>query len=189
MARPDLTSQQAKILAYFLEHGPFVGDASIFEFTFSPSEREVVAAVRVSVEGEEDIYAVCNLPSGNKNQIFLTVTDGNKQIVSGIIAQVANYSGSHELGFGHTINFSGDTQMEKSGRVAALLLITADSKVLNRIQKKISIGSGDYETFLVVFMDKSEYEVKLNSGLIALFDKMEADSKDKVRFVASTHLC
>ncbi len=188
--RPKISTQQAKILAYFLERGPFKPSARFVDYKFEPDSREPIclAIAQLDTKEEQDIYGMFNLPSDSDEQILVTITDGDPDKVANSIARLVDYSRSHAIAFGHTFQLEEEPYLQECGRVATLLLRVDAAKSLSRVPETITIDGKRYQTHLVVFLDSSEYQIKRSQGLVSLLDDMESKGRDLVRFVANERL-
>lgn len=188
--QPDLNRLQARVLAEFLEKGPFKPSAKLLDYRFGPNVNEPIclAIAEVDLEDEKDLYAFCTLPSGSDGNILITLSDGTPDKIAEIIARLADYSRTHSVAFGHTLRLDKEDYMRAAGRVAALLLRVDAIKALSDFPEVITVDGHGYPTHLVVFLDRSEYETKTNQGLVALLDQMDDRGRDLIRFTADERL-
>lgn len=186
----QLLPDQATVLAYLLEHGPFRPSAQIVDYRFGSVEKDVVTigVAKVEVEDEEEIYGIFSLPAGGANDIFLTITDGDPSKIADLVARLVYASSTEEMEFGHTLMFDKDPYLASAGRVGVVLLRIDAISALSEISDKVNLDRRQYSTHLVVFLDEDEYRIKQEKGLVALLDDMESKQRDLVRFIAPSRL-
>jgi hypothetical protein len=185
----QISGQQAKLLTYFLEHGAFKPSARIVDYRFGQKAKEPISIAIAEVDTEErGIYGIFTLPASSDNHIFITITDGDPDEIADILSKVADYSREHNIEFGHTFQLENESAMLQAGRVAVTLLRVDAAKPLSDVPDTLNINELQYQAHLVVFLDQSEYKIKLDKGLGALLDKMESHNKDLIRFVADDRL-
>jgi hypothetical protein len=188
--QPTLSRQQAKVLADFLEQGPFRASANVLEFRFPPRTDEAVcvAVTELELEDEKGVHAFCSLPSGADKNILVTVSDGEPDKIADIVARLTDHARTNAIAFGHTLRLEKEDYMRAAGRVATILLRVDAVRALADFPEVIALDGNQYPTHLIVFLDQTEYQVKMNKGLVPLLDHMEGRGRDLVRFVADERL-
>ena len=151
-------------------------EVDFLEFTF-PSKascNEILVAIsRVHFDG--NINVIFTLQSCSNN-IFLTVSDGDPEKVSHLLAQLERYDSEGNLCFGEKYRNRNEYLSTKK-RYGLVLIRPKKLPFLNYLPDGMD---GDVCFFLVVFLSEMEYRIKLEKGLDALIDLFEENDKDLI---------
>jgi hypothetical protein len=178
------TPLQAQVLVILLEKLPVEPEAQIFHFSYThnPARRYYAAAARLR-DCEEAIWVIATLCSHASDRVFVTLTDGDPQVVAGILSGIERFHVEDEaVDEGHTLDMSSRPALQQRGLTAALLLIPAITPPLQDLPYQTMIGEHHAHFLLTIFLSDAEYQLKKQHGLEALLQQFETENKDLIRF-------
>ena len=166
----------AKVLHNLMDDKIFEDEATILNFR--DTEKNLKGAYIKSTD-DYSVSLCCNLPLLN-NKLFLTVSDGSPDAVTGLMSQLEEITAKNtDIGMHHVVRFNDEYFLE-NGVVGVLLLPISVSPALKHVSSEISYKGDKIELFLVVFLSKEEYLFWKAKGNNELMSKFEKDDKNLI---------
>lgn len=166
----------AKVLHNLMDDKIFEDEATLLSFRDSA---KVLKGAYIKSTDDQSVSLCCNLPLLN-NKLFLTVSDGCPNAVTGLMSQLEEITANNaEIDMYHAVRFNDEYFLEK-GVVGVLLLPISVSPALKHVSPEIHYKGDKIELFLVVFLSEEEYLFWKAKGNNQLMDKFEKDDKDLV---------
>ena len=167
--------EHAHIIAQVLELELTQDKANMLNFE---SGELVDHTAYIKLDFEEDIFIVFTLPCGS-NKIFITVTDGEPEIISFLLSEIERADVTKTFRFRDTIRFNHE-YLIKHDKVGVILLPITVSNILSKIAELKALDEQAYESYLCTFISADEYACNMNFGSDALMDKFARENKDLI---------
>lgn len=132
----------------------------------------------IRLDLEEDIFIVCTLPVGS-GKIFVTVTDGDPEIISFLLSEIARNDLTINYRMRDIVRFSNE-YLELNGKIGVIILPVLVSNVLCNIGQIEYLNGCFYEMYLCTFISVEDYEYYKSFGVDALLDKFKLENKDLI---------
>lgn len=181
------TASQSKerpkeIVRFFERQVACLKDNRFFSFKLGDDENYIVATAGIDFDDDSETSICYTMNSGN---VYLTVSDGDPQEVSLLMAYIKSLGS--EFSFGNVVEISDSEYLQKYDRCGAVFLVPETLPILEQVPNEAIISGIRTKFLLIVFLNRSEMEIMKDAGFDSLLDYFIKKKRDVIRLSSINH--
>ena len=175
---PEIQQICSVIVNTVISNDIFNDDCNLyyFEKENGTKRHQAVSTLRDDV----NLHVIFSIPT-NTRYIYITVSDGDANLIRKLFATLEDIEGHEQIGIG-CVQLFDDTRLIENDVRGIILLPIITSDILNFLPTQFEINEVNYNFILVVFLSTKEYQQWETKGYDALIDYFIENEKDLVAF-------
>jgi hypothetical protein len=174
----DMERIRSTIVNTVINNDLFCDDCNLYYFEKADGTKrhQAVSTLRDDV----NLHVIFSIPT-NTHNIYITVSDGDANLIRQLFATLEDIEGHEQIGIG-CVQLFDDTRLIENDVRGIILLPIITSNILNFLPNQFEINGVNYNFILVVFLSTKEYQQWEIKGHDALIDYFIENEKDLIAF-------